>query len=95
VADPPHARLPATRWLSRLAAAPWPLELNARQPTTLCAWCGRRWAARFEQLAPCFSAYARAGMPGFKKNDHRKLPAALEARVRQRWAASFKEFGYS
>ena len=30
----------------------------------------------------------------FKKNHHNSLTPEMERRVRERWAASFKEFGY-
>lgn len=53
-----------------------------------------RWLERYESLVPKFHQYIGT-LEDFKKNHHNHLSPEMAQRVRQRWAASFKEFGYS
>ncbi|KAG1655424.1 hypothetical protein FOA52_009095 [Chlamydomonas sp. UWO 241] len=52
------------------------------------------WLERFESLLPKFKAYC-ATLGDFKRNHHNTLSPEMAEMVRERWAPSFKEFGYS
>ena len=52
------------------------------------------WGEAFEGVVPHVRAL-RGALQAFRKNDHRPLPPGVEAAVRRRWAAAFKEFGYT
>ncbi len=53
------------------------------------------WADRFGAMRPAFEAYNATQRESFKKNQLEGLSGEAEAVVRERWAPSFKEFGYS
>ena len=52
------------------------------------------WGQAFEGVAPAVREL-RGPLRAFQKNDHRPLPAGVEAAVRRRWGPSFSEFGYT
>ncbi len=72
----------------RALARPRPWLLPT--PTVACA--PRSWE-RFAALRAVFAAYC-ATLADFKKNQLSAPEGELEALVRRRWAASFRELGY-